>query len=65
MGYVQDFEDDTGKEGSSRSNGGKEKGNERRVVSVQAVMLWSAGNVKLGEYEKAVELRKGVEMGRG
>lgn len=64
MGYVQGFEDGTGKKGS-RSNSGKGTAEERRIVGVQAVMLWSAGNVKLGEYEKAVELRKGIEIGKG
>lgn len=32
-----------------------------RDVKVQAVMLWSAGAVKLGEYEKNLESRMGVE----
>ena len=30
-------------------------------VGVQAIMLWSAEGVKLGEYEKAVEGRLGIE----
>lgn len=30
-------------------------------VHVQAVMLWSAGSVRLGEYEKALESRKIME----
>ena len=29
-----------------------------RTVSVQAVMLWSAGAIKLDEYERSLELRK-------
>ncbi|KAI4171877.1 MAG: hypothetical protein LQ343_003954 [Gyalolechia ehrenbergii] len=63
MGYVQDFEDG-GKRGS-RGSAGKGKGNEGRIVGVQAVMLWSAGSVRLGDYEKAVGMRKGIEMGKG
>jgi len=30
-------------------------------VRVQAVMLWSAGGLKIGEYEKAVEGRMSNE----
>lgn len=28
---------------------------------VQAIMLWSAGDVKVGEYEKTLEERKQVQ----
>lgn len=31
-------------------------------VNVQAVMLWSAGAIKLGEYEKHLEDRKRLEL---
>lgn len=31
-------------------------------VNVQAVMLWSAGAIKLGEYEKHLEDRKRLEV---
>ena len=31
-------------------------------VKVQAIMLWSAGSLKLGEYEKALASRKTVEQ---
>jgi len=31
-------------------------------VKVQAVMLWSAGAIKLGEYEKHLEDRKRIEL---
>lgn len=32
-------------------------------VKVQAIMLWSAGDVKLGEYEKTLAERKHVQQG--
>ena len=32
-------------------------------VNVQAVMLWSAGGVNLGDYERSVESRKIIERG--
>ncbi|KAI4121820.1 MAG: hypothetical protein LQ338_006152 [Usnochroma carphineum] len=57
IGYVQDFEG-----GSGGNGGGKGKrGRGEKVGRVQAVMLWSADGVKLGEYEKTVEMRKRVE----
>ena len=31
------------------------------IIYVQAIMLWSAGSLKLGEYERTVEERKEVE----
>lgn len=39
----------------------REGGGMRRGSKVQAVMLWSAGAVKLDAYERAVELRKQSE----
>lgn len=33
----------------------------RATVSVQAVMLWSAGSIKLGEYERVLAERQEVE----
>jgi len=35
-----------------------ERSADPRTVSVQAVMLWSAGAIKLDEYERSLELRK-------
>lgn len=32
-------------------------------VKVQAIMLWSAGGVKIGEYEKVLEERLKLEKG--
>lgn len=46
----------------SRGKGEKSKGKgKRQEVRIQAVMLWSAGGIKLDEYEKAVEGRKASE----
>lgn len=33
----------------------------RATVSVQAIMLWSAGSIKLGDYERILAERKEVE----
>ena len=43
---------------SGEERGAKQTANE---VNVQAVMLWSAGGVKLGEYEKSLESRRFME----
>lgn len=67
MGYVQDSSagvDGTEGSGAGERRRGKPRQGEERVGRVQAVMLWSAGGVKLGEYEKAVEMRKKVGAGR-
>ena len=55
MGYVQAPQE----KGKSRDGNGLRGGNVGgKSVKVQAVMLWSAGAIKLVEYEKAVEMRK-------
>lgn len=62
IGYVEEV---------AKSAGLKMKGERRedsrvegdRKVKVKAVLLWGAGGVKLGEYEKALEARLG--SGRG
>ncbi|KAI4192156.1 MAG: hypothetical protein LQ346_004446 [Caloplaca aetnensis] len=67
IGYVQGFVDDGDtkekmKWGSGAGPRNKEKlGQQARIVGVQAVMFWSAGGVKLSEYEKVVEMRKKTE----
>ncbi|KAL8800216.1 MAG: hypothetical protein Q9182_005338 [Xanthomendoza sp. 2 TL-2023] len=59
IGYVQETEEEKERAGHRAQKRRVEKSaSERKVVNVQAVMLWSAGAVKLGEYEKAVEMRK-------
>ncbi|KAL8939143.1 MAG: hypothetical protein Q9211_002879 [Gyalolechia sp. 1 TL-2023] len=62
MGYIQTSEDGGKKRNRSRAGNGSGQGG---IVRLQAVMLWSAGSVKLGEYAEAVEMRKGVGMGEG
>lgn len=46
----------------STTNGEGELGNRTVRVRVKAVMLWSAGAVRLGEYEEIVHARK--ELGK-
>ncbi|KAL9581698.1 MAG: hypothetical protein Q9212_003737 [Teloschistes hypoglaucus] len=55
VGYVQAHEDDRK---SDRTDTSPKAGQGGTVVKVQAVMLWSAGSLKIGEYEKALEMRK-------
>ncbi len=43
----------------------QEIGGETVGAKVQAIMLWSAGGVKLGEYEKALAERQTMEIGKG
>ncbi|KAL8780761.1 MAG: hypothetical protein Q9203_000640 [Teloschistes exilis] len=59
VGYVQAHEDD---EKWDRTDASRKVGRAGTVVKVQAVMLWSAGSLKIGEYEKALELRKRVGL---
>lgn len=61
MGYVQRVDGSGAVRKSSRPDGGKGP-NEGHAVKVQAVMLWSAGAVKVWEYEKAVEMRKVIQV---
>lgn len=45
--------------GESATGSGEEgRKSKSKEVRIQAVMLWSAGGVKLADYEKAVEGRK-------
>lgn len=59
VGYVQAHEDD-GK--WDRTDASRKAGRAGIVVQVQAVLLWSAGSLKIGEYEKALEMRKRVGL---
>ena len=63
IGYVQDDEKATAPRNCNRVLNQKTKasGMNGRVQIVQAVMLWSAGAVKLGEYEKSLEARRASE----
>lgn len=39
----------------------RSEASKRATASVQAVMLWSAGSIKLGDYERVLTERKEVE----
>ncbi|GAB7343557.1 hypothetical protein MBLNU457_1565t1 [Dothideomycetes sp. NU457] len=44
------------------SKAGRRRSRSRsRGITVQATLVWSAGNIKLDDYEKAVEFRKQVD----
>ncbi|KAL8673613.1 MAG: hypothetical protein Q9168_001968 [Polycauliona sp. 1 TL-2023] len=61
MGYVQRSEERRDAKKKSLKCEDAKGGSERRVVKLQAVMLWSAGGIKVWQYEKALEMRKKVE----
>lgn len=71
MGYVQGFVDNDGANGElmgrigagARGMNKQKVGRRTGIVGVQAVMLWSAGGVRLADYEKAVKMRKKMETG--
>lgn len=46
-------------ENGGRARGGNDGGEGMVRVRVQAIMLWSAGGLRVGEYERAVEGRLG------
>ncbi|KAL8756875.1 MAG: hypothetical protein Q9199_002634 [Rusavskia elegans] len=63
MGYVQGVEvEKGGKKTKAVRHGGGKEASEGKVVKLQAVMLWSAGAVKVWEYEKALGMRKKAEV---
>ncbi|KAL8775096.1 MAG: hypothetical protein Q9209_000575 [Squamulea sp. 1 TL-2023] len=61
MGYVQGIEGQKAERRGVKYGLGKGVSGDK-VVKVQAVMLWSAGGVKVWEYEKALEMRKQVQV---
>ena len=72
VGYVQEVLKDgrreqrqeQGKAISVKKNGNcAREGPRAMMVRVHAVMLWSAGAVKIGEYEKVLEARLRLEKG--
>ncbi|KAL8847295.1 MAG: hypothetical protein Q9221_007671 [Calogaya cf. arnoldii] len=71
MGYVQgaeeykagkNQEDKAGNKDKGFRRGGGKEASEGKVVKLQAVMLWSAEGVKVWEYEKALEMRRKVQV---
>ena len=72
VGYVQEMlkggkgeqRQEQGKAISVKKNGNWARGGPKAMmVRVHAVMLWSAGAVKIGEYEKVLEARLKLENG--
>ncbi|KAL8729182.1 MAG: hypothetical protein Q9166_004921 [cf. Caloplaca sp. 2 TL-2023] len=61
MGYVQEVEEEKGMKDIMRFGGVRGVGL-GKFVKVQALVLWSAVGVKLWEYERAVEMRKNMEV---
>ena len=61
VGYVEEV--NTKREKGKELEGNLGQGKIRRVnlVKVQAIMLWSAGSIKIGEYERALTER--LELG--
>ncbi|MCJ1265652.1 hypothetical protein MMC22_005532 [Lobaria immixta] len=59
VGYVQGRTTNLRPESRAR----KSRPDEVVGVKVQAIMLWSAGDVTLGEYEKALVERKHIQQG--
>ncbi|KAL8862678.1 MAG: hypothetical protein Q9178_001176 [Gyalolechia marmorata] len=60
MGYVQGVgKQNGGKKGARR--GMEHETSQGEIVKVQAVMLWSAGGLKVWEYENALDMRKTME----
>lgn len=72
MGYVERVMKE-GKRGQGRAQGNTALAKDERGweleepkavrVKVQAIMLWSAGGVKIGEYERILEERLKLEKG--
>lgn len=71
VGYVEGLDGEEGSRRAKEKGGsvGKEDVGVEQVdggvvrVRVKAVMLWSAGGVKIGDYERAVEGRMRAERG--
>lgn len=63
IGYVTDPEARSGdcELKTASKNGNGPSTDSPMMVHVQAVMLWSAGAIRLGEYEKTLSERREVE----
>lgn len=59
IGYVTEGSPPPGSSGGDKRNA--PKGKERMAASVQAIMLWSAGAIDVGEYERVLEDRLEAE----
>jgi len=50
------------RESQSSSKAGRRRSRSRsRAIAVQAILLWSAGLLKVDDYEKALEFRREVD----
>ncbi|KAH0548599.1 hypothetical protein GP486_007858 [Trichoglossum hirsutum] len=63
IGYVTEGSLLVGSSGSDKKDALKSR--ERPSANVQAIMLWSANAIDVGEYEKALEDRLEAEKRRG
>lgn len=62
VNVIGTVEETTGTRSGGQGEKGRGKGRgERQEVRVKAVLLWSAGGIRLDEYEKAVEGREASE----
>ncbi|KAI9778457.1 MAG: hypothetical protein M1839_008103 [Geoglossum umbratile] len=59
IGYVTEGSPPPGSSGGDKRNA--PKGKERMAASVQAIILWSAGTIDVGEYERVLEDRLEAE----
>jgi Telomere capping, CST complex subunit len=62
IGYVTEGSSTPGSNGGDKKNA--PKAGERVAARVQAIVLWSAGAVNIGEYEKVLEDRLEAEKRR-
>ena len=62
IGYVTEGSSPPGSSGGDKRSAPKSR--ERVAARVQAIILWSAGTVDVGEYEKVLEDRLEAEKRR-
>ncbi len=65
VGYVEEVIDKREKGKELEGNMGQGKIPRVDLVKVQAIMLWSAGGIKIGEYESALTERLGLAVVSG
>ena len=67
MGYVEEVPRGLGKGNGNGEGRGNGMGEKRGIspVRIQAIMLWSAGGLRLGEYEEAVLARLKTDRDNG
>lgn len=60
VGYIIDGPRTAGERAVSDERKARSRRRKGSAVYVQALMLWSAGTINLGAYERALELRQSV-----